>query len=579
MKLSTPKRVGASKGFSAQMDDKKKLVLVLIAIVTSGGIVLLLSVLQQHALSDLMTNLSPIPSAGGPGSLYIPPEDPPNWSNFSNIYVPPGASYTDTLFTLLKLNGSIPCHNQSTNFTKLHGLPKPRKGKVSLQYNTKYSLDLVAYTEEGKRRCSGGDYFEVDLHSDNFRSRPPTVDYGNGTYGVELEVPGSWAGVFTLEVSLLFSNWHGMDQVELAINETFCVKEVMMTKELHVVLNETGVLDSVQQIPNMNRCTKEDFYRPHWSGRWTRGWFDENCKPDKEKRYRCLPPEHSSCEEPWCFGPLYRLESNGWSYSAHCSFKLFERDEAWECLNNRWIVIWGDSNFQDTIRNLLLFILDWQLPSNQNLAEFQLERKYEKFFINPYRPDQSFQVSMIFNGHHLHWDNGEGLRTLNYQEHTDWITMHFNGTKAPDTLIMNSGLHDGYHEIDAFIEEADKAVEWWLGLYKQIPDDRKPQLLWRTTVAPAGLSRSMPGNPQKMESYNHIMMEKLKAVRHEMPVKFVDSFDMTFPFHYTNEFSDGGHYGRAPGTPLKPWYRSPHWYFVDIMLAHIWLNALCPPNV
>ncbi|OAE28414.1 hypothetical protein AXG93_115s1030 [Marchantia polymorpha subsp. ruderalis] len=68
----------------------------------------------------------------------------------------------------------------------------------------------------------------------------------------------------------------------------------------------------------------------------------------------------------------------------------------------------------------------------------------------------------------------------------------------------------------------------------------------------------MPGNPHKMESYNHVMVEKLRAERHRMPV------------------NDGGHYGRAPGVALPPWHRKPHWYFVDIMLAHIFLNAICP---
>ncbi|KAL3679671.1 hypothetical protein R1sor_022627 [Riccia sorocarpa] len=548
MKHSTPKRSGPTKAFQPQLEDRKKLVLVLIALVTSGGIVLLLNALRQHALSDLVNNLaSPIAvtSASSAKNVpeHIPLVDPPHWSNYSNLYIPAGASYTDTLFSLVTLNGSKPCHNQTTNFTKLEGLPKRSNGKISLQYDRKYSLTLVAYTEDGRRRCSGGDYFEVDLHSDKYRSRPPTVDYGNGTYGIEVEVPGSWAGKFTLEIWLLWTNWHGMDEVELAINETYCVKKVVMTQELNVALNENG---------------EEE--------------------PNPGKRYRCLPPEHSYCEEPWCSGPLHKLESNGWSYSAHCSFKLFERQEAWECLNNKWIVIWGDSNFQDTVRNLLLFILDWQLPPMANLAEFQLNRNYENFFVNPYRPDQSFQVSMIFNGHHLSWENGEGLRSLNYTEHTDWINLHFNGTKSPDYVIMNSGLHDGYHELDPFINEVDMAVKWWVDLYKSIPADKKPQFLYRTTVAPAGLSRSMPGNPHKLESYNRIMVEKLRAMRHEFPVKFVDSFDMSYPFHYTNEYSDGGHYGRAPGTPLKPWYRSPHWYFVDIMLAHIWLNAICPIN-
>ncbi|KAL3679673.1 hypothetical protein R1sor_022629 [Riccia sorocarpa] len=280
MKQSTP-RSDLGNGFHPQLEDRMKLVLVLIALVTSGGIVLLLNALRQHALSEFVNNLqSPIAVTSSSAKIFpehIPLVDPPYWSNFSNLYVPADASYNDTLFSLLKLNGSEPCHNQTTNFTnsKLEGLPKPNHGNISLQCDGTYFLTLVAYTEDCRRRCSGGDYFEVDLHSDEYRSRLPTVDYGTGTYVIE-------------------------------------------------------------------------------------------------------------------------LESNGWSYFAHCSFKLFEQQDVWECLNNDWIVIWGDSNFQDTVRNLLLFILDWELPPLANLAEFELNRNYENFFINPNRPDQRSSASTLF---------------------------------------------------------------------------------------------------------------------------------------------------------------------------------------
>ncbi|BBN10577.1 hypothetical protein MPTK1_5g04700 [Marchantia polymorpha subsp. ruderalis] len=566
MKHSTPRRGGAGKGFMAHMEEKKKLVVVIAAFLTSAAIVLLLNGLREHAIADLVQNLRTSALGGAPEEQVAPA-----WANFSNIYVPPGAGYSSTLHQLLQANGTTACHNQSTNFTRLEGLPRSKKGKVLLKTNTRYQFSLVAYTADGKRRCAGGDYYEVDLHNERYRARLPTTDFDNGTYGLELEVPARWAGVFSLEIWLLFGNWHGMD----IFGEQYAVLQVVTAQELHVILPQAQLLDATFQ-RNMTRCAAQDFTRPHWSGRWTRGWFNEACEADEEKRFRCLPGEHFGCEEPWCAGPLGRLESNGWSYSAHCSFKIFERDEAWSCLDGRWLFMWGDSNFQDTVRNLLLFILDWQLPPKANLADFQLERKYEQFFINPARPSQAFQVSMVFNGANQYWDNGEGLHTLEHTEHQDTVATHFNGSRAPDTIIMNSGLHDGYKEIEDYLAVADFAVQWWVDFYTSLPADRKPQLVWRTTVAPAGKSRNMPGNPHKMESYNHVMVEKLRAERHRMPVKFVDGFDLTFPFHYTNEFSDGGHYGRAPGVALPPWHRKPHWYFVDIMLAHIFLNAICP---
>lgn len=89
--------------------------------------------------------------------------------------------------------------------------------------------------------------------------------------------------------------------------------------------------------------------------------------------------------------------------------------------------------------------------------------------------------------------------------------------------------------------------------------------MYRTTVAPAGFVRGSPSNPEKMEAYNLVMVEAFSKKFPE--IRIVDSYDMTFPYHYDNNYSDGGHYGR-PGNGRH--------YFVDFMLVHILLNALCP---
>ncbi|KAG6552770.1 hypothetical protein Mapa_005718 [Marchantia paleacea] len=503
--------------------------------------------------------------------------------NYSNILVDESSNYTSTLQTLLQLNGTTPCHNVTTNFTRLENLPAPVRGKIKLRTNIKHVLILVAYSEDGMKRCAGGDYFEVDLHNEHYRSRLPTMDYGNGTYGLELLVPSRWSGVFDLEISILFSNWHGMDLICKECPEP----HVVLQQEIHLFEPSdehffSSELDEeskkVKPLKNLTRCTTEDFYRATWSGRWTRSWFNDVCEPDEQKRFKCLPDKHYQCEEPWCFGPVGRLESNGWQYSAHCSFKIFARDEAWSCLDRRWWLIWGDSNFQDTIRNIALFILDWKIPGTKaTINDFTLDRTYERLFINPNCLEQGFRASMMFNGANDDRFNGEGLHTIMHKDHQERIKSHFTGKYwAPDTIIMNSGLHDGTHNLKSFLEQVDYTVDWWKNFYKNITAERKPKLIWRNTVTPAGTARQKPGNPTKLETYNLLMVEKLLQVRDELPVMFVDTFDLTFPWHYTNEYSDGGHYGRPPGMRGRP--AKPHHYFVDLMNAHIWLNALCPAS-
>ncbi|CAM6097088.1 unnamed protein product [Calypogeia fissa] len=501
--------------------------------------------------------------------------------DWRNILVEESSNYSTTLTSLLRANATIYsyCEGSSTNITKLEGLPNSANGKVSLQTDELHHLTLVAYDENGAKRCAGGDYYEVDLHDGEnayYRSRLPTKDFGNGSYGLELLVPSRFAGVFTLEIFILYGNWHGMEEE----TSPWAKKDLILSQELEMVVGEN--LDKFSKDSTIKQCTPADFDRSTWQGRWTRSWYNPTCEPEMwSLRYKCLPEEHYSCEEPWCFGPVGRLESNGWQYSAHCSFKIFDREEAWKCLDGKWFMMWGDSNFQDTVRNLLLFILEWSLPFPQKLSEFQLPRTYDMAVTNSHSYDQLFRVTQIFNGAHNLKDNGEGLNTLlRHREHQELLLAYFNGTKWPDAIVMNSGLHDAhaFPTIEEYVEAADSVIDFWTRIYDGLPADRRPRLIWRATVAPAGIGRDMSANPMKMEMFNQVMAERLQRVHDRLPVMFVDAFDLTFPFHYDNQFSDGGHYGRAPGVNLWPWHRKPHWYFVDIMLGHILLNAICPTS-
>uniref|UniRef100_A0A0A9DY71 Uncharacterized protein n=1 Tax=Arundo donax TaxID=35708 RepID=A0A0A9DY71_ARUDO len=55
----------------------------------------------------------------------------------------------------------------------------------------------------------------------------------------------------------------------------------------------------------------------------------------------------------------------------------------------------------------------------------------------------------------------------------------------------------------------------------------------------------------------------------------IDNFDMTYPWHYNNRCNDGVHYGRAPARLVWRDGKIGHQYFVDLMLGHVLLNAIC----
>lgn len=125
--------------------------------------------------------------------------------------------------------------------------------------------------------------------------------------------------------------------------------EVMLSVAIKFVADQDSITG-----PQLRVCSGDDYRASAWSGRWTRSTYKDTCEIDSAGRFRCLDPEEP-CKNPWCDGSVGLLESNGWVYSAHCSFKIYKPSEAWE--DRKWFFFWGDSNHVDTIRNLLNFVL------------------------------------------------------------------------------------------------------------------------------------------------------------------------------------------------------------------------------
>ena len=186
--------------------------------------------------------------------------------------------------------------------------------------------------------------------------------------------------------------------------------------------------------------------------------------------------------------------------------------------------------------------------------------------------------------------------------------------RLPNLMFINSGLHDGLRfsghpfALKDYLLAAEDMVGFWEGLRDKGAGAGAggvgggglcaPRTVWRHTIAPAGASRSMKSNPQKMEVFNRLMGGKLLfnnnkngsgsgeggrphprlhaecgGVPFATPKPawgFLDAFDMTFPFHHDNEHSDGGHYGRY-------WCNTNGYArcdFVDLMMIQVLMNGL-----
>ncbi|KAF5452457.1 hypothetical protein F2P56_027453 [Juglans regia] len=452
--------------------------------------------------------------------------------------------------------GGEPCKDSKTVQISIPGLDG--RNLINLSAGEIHEFGFQALDESGNPRCLGGDYFETDLSGDAWKSRPLVKDFGNGSYYVSLQVHPDFDGDYNLTVILLFRQFEGLKFSPWR----FAFDRVLRKIPIRFY-KSSGHLHELQT------CTESDFSRDIWSGRWTRHGKNDDCQISSDGRYRCLPPDFP-CQSPWCSGSLGLLESNGWVYSAHCAFRLFLADSAWNCLKNRWIFFWGDSNHVDTIRNMLNFVLD--LPDIPSVP-----RRFDMNFSNPKQPSQSVRITSIFNGHWNETGNYEGLNSLQNEGFRNLLKKYFSEDTVPDTVIMNSGLHDGvkWKNLRAFSGGADYAASFWAEVMESLKQRglAVPKVFYRTTVATGGYARSLAFNPNKMEAFNGVLLDKLKHVGVVSGV--IDNFDMTFPWHFDNRCNDGVHYGRAP---LKMMWRDGligHQYFVDLMLVHVLLNALC----
>ncbi|KAG5554809.1 hypothetical protein RHGRI_012389 [Rhododendron griersonianum] len=482
------------------------------------------------------------------------PRKVPAFSDWISVELDP--YYTSNLLSGWLSPGGVACNYSKTADILIPDLDS--ETQIELSTGEIHEFVFQALDEAGKPNCVGGDYFEFDVSGDRWKSRPSVKDFNNGTYSFSLQIHPDFAGYYNLTVVLLFRHYEGL---------RFSPHRFAVDKELR--RKPIKFYKSPMQLPQLTACSKFDFSRNVWSGRWTRHGENESCSVDNEGRFRCLGQDFP-CQVPWCHGALGLLESNGWTYSTHCSFSMFSSERAWSCLSGKWLFFWGDSNHCDTIRNMLHFILDmWEIKV--------VPRRFDMNVTNPRNSSQVVRISSIFNGHQNESANYNGLNSLQDDEYKEFLKMYFSGVIVPDTIIMNSGLHDGvfWRNIRRFTEGAERAAAFWAEVVGAVRERGvvPPEVIYRTTVATGGYARSLAFNPSKMEAFNGVFLEKLR--KFGVVNWVVDDFDMTWPWHFDNRCNDGVHYGRAPAKMLWRDGQIGHQYFVDLMLGHVLLNALC----
>lgn len=174
------------------------------------------------------------------------------------------ANATEVILRQLIDNQTLPCYQKRTFGAQVFGLPKPGAGQpIQLQTGKLHDLLIVSFEENGARRCAGGDFFETDLRGSKWRARPPTIDNQDGSYGVTLMVDSRFAGLYVFEVILAFSNFHSMGQ-DVA---DWARLEVVLTVEIEFAAPKIDDSVGDAMVPDLRRCTEDDFSLKAWSGR------------------------------------------------------------------------------------------------------------------------------------------------------------------------------------------------------------------------------------------------------------------------------------------------------------------------
>lgn len=127
----------------------------------------------------------------------------PSW-----LSVPSPTNFTEDLLARWLTPGDSRCRDARTANISVPALDG---AATELSAAEIHEFRFWALDDAGLRRCLGGDFFEIDLSGEAWKSRPPVVDHGDGSYTFRLQVaPRFAAEVFHLTILLLFRSFEGL---------------------------------------------------------------------------------------------------------------------------------------------------------------------------------------------------------------------------------------------------------------------------------------------------------------------------------------------------------------------------------
>ena len=213
----------------------------------------------------------------------------------------------------------------------------------------------------------------------------------------------------------------------------------------------------------------------------------------------------------------------------------------------------------DMMRNTFWAILGDTYPKESDLPpNFGRIGHYNT--THPGHPERWTTISHLFNGHYDLGKNRLGMNTFRHDEgiakHDQFFQDIADAGVEVDTLLINSGLHDCWLRPtpEEFVDDFAFGWEYYMKKFREIEerqaDGRRPQVIYRYSNTPPYHINAMlatPMNPQSMEMLNLLERDYLESYNREQlggAWTYLDSYEVTWPWHFDGEMNTGPHYGR-----------------------------------
>eukprot|EP01064_Diplonema_japonicum_P007465 TRINITY_DN1508_c0_g1_i2.p1 TRINITY_DN1508_c0_g1~~TRINITY_DN1508_c0_g1_i2.p1 ORF type:complete len:687 (+),score=103.23 TRINITY_DN1508_c0_g1_i2:1015-3075(+) len=226
------------------------------------------------------------------------------------------------------------------------------EGEGTLTAGTMVTMYLIARDTSDNPTCTSGDMFEAIVWSETNRVPASIYDEGNGLY--KLTWTPALPGVFEVRLHLFFTGWMGFKgwPNETAAHQPYLKTTLNAYHETLVAKLRTQPSNEWCHDPNsefkylsknikvggtavLPKQVCQQTWNTGLKGSWVRS-------------------PNGTCYPGICKGDLSYAASDGWVYvPKDCYLRLYNRESAWDCLNGKRLMWFGDSTLKQPATNLL----------------------------------------------------------------------------------------------------------------------------------------------------------------------------------------------------------------------------------